>query len=142
MSIREEHPLIKSVGLNLAFAIVIVGSSFVLLNSVFTNLGKRLSDLNNAAYVASVGSVEMDGATASIPDSPKDVKELSLPFSDEVLVSPGSKTNSVIVQPVFKTGPGGSISIQSLRLQPVLRVSNKQKRKYYFKGFPLWQYLL
>lgn len=108
VSIKEDHPLIKNVGLNLVFAAVLVSSSFVFLNSAISNLGKRLSDLDNAAYVASVGAVDTDVATTSTPDTQKNADELTLPFSDEVLVSPGSKTNSVIVRPVFKTGPGGS----------------------------------
>lgn len=108
VSIKEDHPLIKNVGLNLVFAAVLVSSSFVFLNSAISNLGKRLSDLDNAAYVASVGAADMNDATTSVPDTQKNADELTLPFSDEVLVSPGSKTNSVIVRPMFKTGPGNS----------------------------------
>lgn len=108
VSIKEDHPLIKNVGLNLVFAAVLVSSSFVFLNSAISNLGKRLSDLDNAAYVASVGAVDMNDATTSVSDTQKNADELTLPFSDEVLVSPGSKTNSVIVRPMFKTGPGNS----------------------------------
>lgn len=108
VSVKEDHPLIKNVGLNLVFAAVLVSSSFVFLNSAISNLGKRLSDLDNAAYVAGVGAADMNEAIPSVPDTQKNADELTLPFSDDVLVSPGSKTNSVIVQPIFKTGPGNS----------------------------------
>ncbi len=122
--LEEEHSLTKSVGLNLAFAAVVIGSSLLLLNSTFPDLGKKLGGLTSTFYVASVGAVPTTDAPISVPPVLKNADELALPFSDEVIVYPGSKPNSVIVRPVFKTRVGSSYEYA---LTPIVATSTNVK---------------
>lgn len=118
LSIEEEHPLMKSVTLNLAFGVMIVGSSLLLLNSNFPGLGEKLSDINSTSYVAGVGSAFGVHSQEDASVTPKSAEELSLPFSDEVVIDPGSKPNSVVVRPVFKGGMGNSYEYAITPISP------------------------
>lgn len=108
LSVQEEHSLMKSPVLNLAFAAVVIGSSLLLFDSTFSGVEKKLSNWGSTSYVAGVGAAFTGDTPVNTSSIPKKANELSLPFSDEVIVDPGSKPNSVIVRPVFRTGPGNS----------------------------------
>ncbi len=95
-SVRESHPLMKSPGFNIAFAIMIVASPFLLGGLVV----QKFSPPNGITQVAGVGAVTENFQSPPQAVSPSPVT-LTLPFSDEVLVSKGSKANSIVVRPVF-----------------------------------------
>ncbi len=114
MLVREAHPLMKSVGFNVA-AIMIVVSSFVLAGGILT--GDLSGKLNTESYVAGVGAFgatenvvrvgDMPLPTQTLPPVESNTKTVNmLPFSNDVVVTDGEKPNSVVVQPVFDDGVG------------------------------------
>ena len=123
LSIEEAHPLMKNVTLNLVFGAMVVGSSLLLLNSNFPDLREKLSDINSTSYVAGVGSAFNTHLQEGLSVPSTSIKELSLPFSDEVTVNPGTKPNSVVVQPVFKEGAGNSYEYAITPIAPTSTIA-------------------
>ncbi len=107
----ETHPLMKSTGFNMVFAVMLIVASFMTLGGkVLENVG---GSVNTASYVAGVGAI-----SGSIPDSEKNTtadsqssqvdKPLILPFSNEITATSGASVDTVIIQPIFEHGKGKS----------------------------------
>lgn len=103
--IREDHPLLASRGLNIAFGLFIGATSLLLLGGVAS--GNLDFKLNSASYVAGVGNSNLPTRSTDIPvrhtPSPQE-----LPFSNEVIVSSSTSSNTVQVTPVFTDGEGAT----------------------------------
>lgn len=107
----ETHPLMRSTGFNMVFAAMLIASSFVMLGGrVLENIGGKL---NTAEYVAGVGA-SLEGLSSTTEaavisdnkDALKKGERAMLPFSNDVVATSGEKANTIIVRPVFESGPG------------------------------------
>ncbi len=115
MLMHEAHPLMKSVGFNVA-AVILAASSLVLVGGVLT--GDIGGKLNTASYVAGVGQAfgatntivpanDVPLPTQTLPPVDSNTKTVNmLPFSNDVVVTDGEKPNSIVVKPVFDDGAG------------------------------------
>jgi hypothetical protein len=108
--LREKHPMMKSVGFNLAFGILFVGSSLWLIDGLINNASVQFLSGGQDSFLASVGVVSSDAPevpTSSLVESYSS-DERVLPFSDAIEVSDGATSGSVVIQPVFREDVGGA----------------------------------
>ena len=108
LTTHEMHPLMKSAGFNVVFAVMLIASTFGMLSgNILQNIGGQI---NTVRYVAGVGAVDFTSPTPT-PSSatepiPQKTEQSILPFSNEIATSTGEKLNSLIIRPLFLKGPG------------------------------------
>jgi hypothetical protein len=104
LAVLEPHPLMKSVGFNMSFALLFLIPSFIVWSGMLTKDAgvSSIKEMNLAA----VGVLDETQAEPkeSVPVFP--TQEEQLEFSDEVVVTEGETSHSVLVQPIFKEGAG------------------------------------
>ena len=111
LSMGEPHPLMKHVGFNALFGVVLIGVGSLLFMGLNTTAHNALSALNNTGYyLASVGVAK---GVQAIPDTTDESsslakKKFDLPFSDEVKLTPGADDHSILVRPIFKNSLGAT----------------------------------
>jgi hypothetical protein len=107
--LAEHHPLMSSVSFNAIFlgVLLAVGAFGV---SVLTSHSFLKNDIRPDEQVAGVGGVfEAGDERQRVAEVPAPAtSSLRLPFSDEVVVSAGSRPETVVVRPVFRSGQGKS----------------------------------
>ncbi|GEM_PF-3352077 len=104
--LREKYPLLKSTGLNLAFAIFFLGTTVVLLGGVNRNISLIG---NSVSYVAGVGAALQPKHEKVLPNATNTEEKSAptiLPFSDEIIVAKGGNNNSILIQPIFRNNAG------------------------------------
>lgn len=106
LTLLESHPLMKSVGFNMAFTLLFLIPSFLVLSRTIGTENDQRSLSGSGANLAAVGALYETkterGKSAVIPFP----QEERLLFSDEVVVASGEAPNSVLVQPLFREGAG------------------------------------
>jgi hypothetical protein len=104
LAVLEPHPLMKSVGFNMSFALLFLIPSFIVWSGMLTRDAgvSSVKEMNLAA----VGVLDETQAEPkeSAPVFP--AQEEQREFSDEVVVAAGETPHSVLVQPIFKEGAG------------------------------------
>lgn len=104
LAVFESHPLMKSAGFNMSFALLFLIPSFIMFSGIFRKEDgtSPVKEMNIAAVAASDGTQMQQQKSAPVPQ--KEAEKLE--FSDEVVAAPGETHNSVLVQPIFKDGAG------------------------------------
>ncbi len=116
LAVLESHPLMKSVGFNMSFALLFLIPAFIVFSGTRTTTNGDFSATK--ANLAAVGAA--DGVRAeskkgiSVPPSTKEEK---IEFSDEVVVAEGEGPHSVLVQPLFRKGAGAVHEYMNARLE-------------------------
>jgi hypothetical protein len=104
LTLLESHPLMKSVGFNVAFALLFLIPSFFVLSKT---IGKENAPLSfSGANLAAVGTLHEAQVERNESTPLPFQKEERLEFSDEVVITTGEAPNSVLVQPLFREGAG------------------------------------
>ncbi len=106
--LREKYPLAKSVGFNLAFALVFAGTGAL---AVVGSLGNTSFVTNSVSYIAGVGAALTPNLTSASHEAAVSVtndQNTVLPFSDEIIVATGTVAHSLLVQPVFRDSAGSA----------------------------------
>lgn len=98
----EEHSLMKSAGFNAAAALVLI------LAAIGLALAKGPAIESPKSQTATVGSaLEESRGPAQEEDITAHVTEAA--FSDQIVVTPGTDENSVVITPIFDGGSGNSL---------------------------------
>jgi|GEM_PF-3685672 len=105
LMLREEHSLVRSPALNIAFVACLIFSA-IAIGGFFPGSSGLVSDKNIAAVATSDIERGADvGDSAQIRGTPPTSRpaesQLVLPFSDDVIISTSTTPNTVIVQPLF-----------------------------------------
>lgn len=106
--LREKYPLAKSVGFNLAFALVIAGTGALAIGG---SLGNTSFVTNSVSYIAGVGAAlapKISPASPEVVVSQTSDQNTVLPFSDEISVATGTIAHSILVQPIFRDSAGSA----------------------------------
>lgn len=102
--VPDAHPLMKSVGFNMAFALLFVVPAFLVFSGTVANNANVFptGEMNLAAIgTLAAPQRELQESTLIPP-----TRDATLEFSDEVVVTSGDTPNSVLVQPIFREGAG------------------------------------
>jgi hypothetical protein len=105
LALYQTHPLMRSGGFNVVFAALLIVSSLALFG------GKLLVDISGSSSLDYIAGV---GAAGERAESVKDERTMAsesgeqaaLPFSNQLSTSTGETEDSLIVRPVFESGPG------------------------------------
>ena len=119
LSVTEKHQLTKSVGFNAVIAVLVIGSSLLLYDGSIGAPSVTFFRGNPEASLAGVGAATYpEGESQEGVGGETFIAERVLPFSDEIEVTPGSKSGSILVQPIFRDSSGGSLEYTITRTAP------------------------
>jgi hypothetical protein len=104
LMVFESHPLMKSVGFNMSFALLFLIPSFVILSGMLVKENNITSTREtNLAAVGATDGVEVDSNVNALAPTAKEEK---IEFSDEVVVAEGETSDTVLIQPIYRGGAG------------------------------------
>jgi hypothetical protein len=106
--IREKHPLVKSIGFNVAIASFLIGATLLTLGSRIVSLPFPLDPSRVIAGIGAVIFPRIQMVIPAFPESepPAGTQSSVLPFSDQIVVASGTDDTSIVVEPIFRSTSG------------------------------------